>query len=259
MATVFELKKLFSLLILAFLLLAGGLFFTTPVNATETGVVCIASDVTSGCPQTSPVFSGSPGTTLTVAVNVQGSNSTNGFDISILTDPSVLNPVSIDYGSTVLPSPTFVAVECINGHVVIGSRCQATDVPGVARLAIVSLGAETTTPTTGNLFTVTFNIVSSISSTIGYQTGCTSSSVPGTSTCVTITQCQGSCSAQPVTVVDPEFAQNAPFSNGSLGGEIVRTNEPTLLTPYVAMLLTIVIISAAMVVIIRLARRTRNQ
>ncbi|HEV2118729.1 MAG TPA: hypothetical protein VGS11_01275 [Candidatus Bathyarchaeia archaeon] len=205
------LKKQFLFLLLALLFLSGSSSFPTRVSAAQSGVVCITSTDATGCPSPPPVFSGSPGTNLTVAVNIQGSNSTNGFDISLLTDPSVLNPVAIGYAATVLPSPLFVVVECINGHVVIGARCGATDVPGVARLAIVSLGAETAQPTTGNLFTVTFNIVSGTSSTIGYQTGCTSSSVTGTATCVTVTQCNGSCSAQPLTVVDPEFAQNAPF------------------------------------------------
>jgi hypothetical protein len=214
LATVFSLKKQFALLLLA-ILLAGDVFFVTRVSAAQPGVVCIVSVGTDGCPQTSPVFSGSLGTNLTVAVNIQGAIPTNGFDISILTDPSLLNPVAIDYNATILPSPHQVWNECINGNLVIGGGCSGgaigPQVPGVAELAMSSFYGLTA-PTTGVLFTVTFNILGKTNSTIGYQTGCRFSSVVGTTTCVEVTQIIGGQAAlQPIAVVDPEFFQSLPL------------------------------------------------
>src|SRR5262249_18031870 len=61
-------------------------------------------------------------------------------------------------------------------------------------------------PTTGRLFSITYHIVGSSSGTpISYPTGCTSSSVSGTTTCVAVSNAG--------TVV-PENVQGATFSAG---------------------------------------------
>jgi cohesin domain-containing protein len=203
--------KAFVIISMLILSMAGTTFAFNSVAGDQVGVVCIAQLDTVGCPSTPPTFSGNPGANLTVLVNIQNSNTTNGFDISIMTDPTILNPVAINYAGTVEPQPLFLVLECINGQLVVGSRCLPTDVPGVARLALVSLGTSTTPPTTGTLFAITFQILRAQATNIGYQTGCTSSSVAGTTTCVSITD--GTSNPVPVTIIDPEFVQTAMFSN----------------------------------------------
>src|SRR6266571_5737320 len=176
------------------------IYSTIPfVHAQSTGLVCMDSSSSTTCPSSPPTFTGSPGSSLTVAVNVQNSESFNGFDIRVQADPSIINGMSIDIAGSVIQNP-LVVDECINGFF-MGGACQPS--PGIDEVILVSM-SSTTAPTTGRLFSVTYNIVGTTTGTpITYPTGCTSSSVSGTTTCVAVSN---------GTVV-PENVQGATFSS----------------------------------------------
>src|SRR6266566_6569779 len=95
----------------------------------------------------------SPGSSLSYDVRVVGMPTFQGFDVSIQTDPAILNPVSVDTSGTMLPSPQ-VIVECINGA---GTNCGASDGPGIVHVAIVSLGGQAAGD--GLLFSITYTAV----------------------------------------------------------------------------------------------------
>ncbi len=139
------------------------------------GVVCIAPSSSSSCPSTAASFTGSVGGQLVVAVNIQGSDALNGYDITVQTNSSVLRPVSASFAGSVLP---------------LGPMCLLCPPPanitgGTVHVVIVAvLGFVSTAPTTGRLFSVTYNIVGG---------GTTSIALPS------VTVANG-----PAGVVDPE-------------------------------------------------------
>ena len=216
-ATILKNRILFSapLLLLTLVLL----FPTSTPNAHAfiTGTVCIADPSISNCPSSPPTFTGSTGSQLTVAVNVQGSDNIQGFDIHVKTDPSVLNPTSFSVAGDVLSNyPGSFGVfffGCINNTPVNGGNgcSSAVDGPGIVRVVATGLGGSgTVVPTTGLLFTITYNVVNGGSSaSIGYPTapagtvGCDPSSVSGTTTCIQVVNNAG--------VKIPENAQGANF------------------------------------------------
>jgi hypothetical protein len=210
-------KRLFCLpllLLAAFLVLPSA---TPQAHAFITGTVCIADSSSTNCASSPPTFSGSTGSQLTVAINVQGSDNIQGFDIHVKTDPSVLNPTSFSVAGDVLskyPGSFGVAFfGCINNTPInSGNGCSSTvDGPGVVRVIATGLGCcGTVVPTTGLLFTVTYAIVNGGSSaSIGYPTaqagtvGCDPSSVSGTTTCIQVANNAGA--------IIPETAQAANF------------------------------------------------
>lgn len=158
-----------------------------------TGVVCINAAGSTGCPASSLHIPGqAAGTTLTVAVNIAGSDGLSGVSVSVLTDPTILNPVSISSTGTVVPGSTLTLTDCVNGVPQSGAQCTSgVDGVGVASLGILSLGGTTIAPTTGHLFSVTYNVLAaSPLTTIGFQssaTSCSGQSVTGTTDCVLIT------------------------------------------------------------------------
>ncbi len=123
-------------------------------HAVLTGLVCIAPPDSTGCPESLPSFSGFSGTTFSVAVNIQGSESLSGFDISVATNSSVLNPLSVDLNDTIIPATVrFVAADSTG----------SVDGVGYARLAVVGVGFHTVAPTTGTLFRINYQVVGEIS------------------------------------------------------------------------------------------------
>ena len=166
-----------------------------PRARAATGLVCIADQAVnpSSCPASPPNLTGAVGSVVTVAVNIQGSDSVNGFDISVQVNPSVLDPLLIMYNGSVIQPPNFVATQSTNSTT------------GIARLGLVALGYVVTGPVTGNLFVIKYQVLSSTSGTaIAFQTGCTGTSVPNI--CVTVTNPNA----------DSESVQTATF-----GGAIV--------------------------------------
>ncbi len=172
-------------LVYCLLLLVGALNLSpvslTPVlprvNGGLVGVVCISDPTSTSCPAAPIPLSGPAGTNLEVAVNIQGSDTLNGFDIFVRADPTIVHPVNVNLTGSVLGTNILVVAQCIESS---GSGCSAQQTgPGIVRLAAVALGFATVSPTTGRLFTITYNIIQNSSGiTVDYQTGCTGTSVP---------------------------------------------------------------------------------
>lgn len=114
-----------------------------------TGVVCIASSDSMGCPQAAPVLSGASGTTFSLAVNIQGSDHFNCFDVTVTSNAGVLNPMSVDLSNTIIPaSVLFVVTRSIQ---TVGSVAYV-------EVAACGLGFQTTAPTTGTLFGINYQV-----------------------------------------------------------------------------------------------------
>src|SRR5438445_4368051 len=188
----------------------GSLSHTTTVTVIVTssgvGVVCIVPSGTTPCPSSPASITGTQGTQLRISVFIQGSGALNGFDITLLADHTVLRPAGIDLAGTVLPAPTTIIFECLGGVIIHGNVCSGS----VDTLELAAVGAPsqvTFPPTTGLLFTAIYNVTGTTSGApIGYQTGCSSSSVSGTTTCVVIAN--GSTSPVPETVQTAIFSTN---------------------------------------------------
>jgi Cohesin domain len=189
-----------------------------PAHSAITGTVCIADGSSTTCPSSPLTFTGSTGTQLTVAVNIQGSDTFNGIDIHVKTDPTVLNPVSVNTETnSVLAANSQFGLYwfgCLNGtptNASTGNVCQSgLDGPGVVHIVATALGGSVPAPATGRLFAITFNVVSgSATATIGFPTappgttGCDPSSVQGTTTCVQVVF---------TSTIDPETVEAAGFN-----------------------------------------------
>src|SRR2546425_773523 len=115
--------------ILSSFLLLLGTFFAFPVNPAHgqfTGTVCLIPSGATSCPSTPASLSGAVGTQLKVSVFIQGSDSLNGFDVTVLADHTILKPAGADLTGTVLPSPPTILVECVGGILVRGNTCAPT-------------------------------------------------------------------------------------------------------------------------------------
>jgi hypothetical protein len=190
------------------LLLIAGLFvvsvaaiprYLLPVHATGytggPGLVCLMDPSTAPgpptnpCPSTGYTFTGPYPSTpqiaptqIKIGVFINGSNTLNGFDITLKSNnTSVLIPDDYDLTGNLLGATT--AEACING---IGSGCEATDVYGTIHIA--AIGNVIAPPVTGLLFISIWNIVGNSSTLgfgVGFQIGCSGTSV-GPDVCVTI-------------------------------------------------------------------------
>ncbi len=182
---------------------------TSPAHGQFTGTVCIIPNSSNSCPSSPATITGTTGTQLRVSVFIQNSDGLDGFDITLLANHTIIKPAGADLTGTVLPGPQQVLLECIGGTLVAGNVCSSTDNADTLHFAVVDcIGcANTPTPTNGLLFTAIYNVTSASSGTrIGFQTGCSTSSVGGTTTCVTIANGGG-------TSV-PENVQTAVFTTG---------------------------------------------
>jgi hypothetical protein len=143
-------------------------------HAQTPGVVCIADPTSTSCPSSPITLSGASGTQISVAVNIQGSDSLNGFNIFVKADVSALQAVSVDLSNSVLGNNVFTAVDCID----FGPGCiTAQNGMGVVQVAMVALGSVTAAPTTGRLFSITYNLTQTAQNIkIGFQTGCSNTS-----------------------------------------------------------------------------------
>jgi len=158
-------------------------------HAQSTGTVCIADISSTSCPSTPPSFTGPLGQNQ-FAVNIQNSDRFNALDISVKTDPFVLEPASIDLTGSLIHDPRQIVRECINNNPVVGSCRSGIDDYGVVSLAVTALGYSIEAPASGRLFSITYNTGpffgdSGDSTSITFQTGCTNTSNNGF--CVTIT------------------------------------------------------------------------
>jgi len=168
--------------ILVLIIFAAAILGLTPgplgvVRAALVGKVCIADVSLNFCPPTPTIVSGTKGTPLDVAVNIQGSDTMNGFDIFVKSDTTLVKPISVDLTGTVLGTNTIIFAQCIE---IIGSGCGTLlNGPGIVRFAVAELGAVVAAPATGRLFSIRYDVLqNSTGISIGYQTGCSQSSVP---------------------------------------------------------------------------------
>jgi len=151
------------------------------------------------------VLSGQAPATVSVPINIVGSDPLNGFDIQVFADPTILSATSVSLGS-VLASPSIV-IECINGILVVGSTCAPQDAKGVVHLGAAQIGSLTSA--SGVLFTINYNVVGNTAGTpISFNTGCSGTSVAGD--CVTISN--GSPTAVPETDLGTTFANLNDFT-----------------------------------------------
>ncbi len=202
-------KIYLSICLVAALFLAPTL--STPVHAQFTGKVCLTSPGATACPSSPPTLGGTVGSQTRIAVFIQSSDGLNGFDVTLLANHNILKPAGVDLTGTVLIPPQSILVECLGGVLVQGPTCSPQDTPDTLHLAATGApGQITSTPTTGLLFTAIYNVASATSGiSVGYQTGCSSSSVSGTTTCVTIAN--GGLTPVPETVQGATFA-TTPFT-----------------------------------------------
>ena len=178
-------KSSILLILLGVLSTVTGVSFAQ-VHAQVQGIVCISDPSSTSCPATPITFAGMNGTRLDVAVNIQGSQGLNGFDIFVKADPTVLSAVSVDLTASVLGPNVLTIADCI-GFTGFGCSAPENGV-GIVRVAMVALAFSTTTPTTGHLFSVEYNTIKTVSNIkLGYQNGCTGTSV-SPDFCVTVVQ-----------------------------------------------------------------------
>ncbi len=147
------------------------------------------------CPTSPPNFQGATGTQLTVAVNVQNSPAFNGFDVQVLTDPSILQPVSDSLSGSVLQNP-FVARNSVNST------------SGLVNVAATS-SVVTTPPTTGRFFSITYNIVGTTQgSFVLFPVRCSNSS--NDSICVTVVNGANGGAVVPEDIQEANFTSSSP-------------------------------------------------
>ena len=213
-------------LIVSSLMLVFGILFLTPalapVHGQFTGTVCIIPTSSNSCPSSPAIVSGSVGTQLRVSIFMQSSDGINGFQIMLQADHTILKPAGADLTGTVLIAPQTVLAECLGGVLVRGPACSSVDTVDTLEFAANgALGQLTATPTTGLLFTAIYNVTASTAGTpIGYQMGCSNSSVSGTTTCVLIANGGG----PPV----PETVQTATFTTNTSPSFTLTANPSSL-------------------------------
>ncbi|HTD18549.1 MAG TPA: hypothetical protein VK667_03360, partial [Ktedonobacteraceae bacterium] len=153
-------------------------------SAQVVGLVCLAPSGAGGCPAPPVTITGTVGGQVNVDVLVQGSDSFSGFDITLLGNITSVKPAGVAISNSVLVGGT-VVLECIGNVLKVGPRCSPTDTANTIHLSMVGpAGFLTQFPTSGLLFSAIYNVTGTVSKTLGYQTGCSNSSVAGTSLCV---------------------------------------------------------------------------
>ena len=188
--------------------------FAPIVRAQSPGLVCLAQQQASSCPSSGPVIPGSVGSQLRVAVFIQDSAPLGAFDVTVLSNNTILQPSGVDLTGTVLLSPLNIVSECIAGVQRISSGtgypCTTADAIELAVYSCITCGL-TNNPTTGLLFTAIYNVISPTATTpIGFQTGCYPSSVGGASTCVLVTN--GGLNPVPETTQTASLTASSEFS-----------------------------------------------
>jgi len=188
------LKKPKLLLITAILLISPIAFINIPRAFAQGGTVCISDPSNFSDCNTPASFVDkalTPGSTVSVNVNIQNSDPLNGFSVAVFADSSVISGSGMSFSGSILNSAGTMQVfrECINGIPFdnpISQTCPSTDGPGVVSADAVAQGAVigSTGATSGNLFTITYTVKGFGDIPIGFNTGCSSSSVPPN--CVTI-------------------------------------------------------------------------
>jgi len=204
----------------------------TPIplaHAAATGTVCLIDPSATMCPSPPQVFTGPSavivGTQLRVGVFIQGSDSLNGFDITLFTNHTKLKPFDVDLTNSVMPptppaGTTTILLKCISGIQKGTGACNpATDTLDTIHFsesAAGSCGTATSPPcpTTGLLLTAIFNIVGDTAApiSVGFQTGCAGTSVPTGNTCVSVfSSVTGGINSETAQAATYSTTTNVPF------------------------------------------------
>ena len=199
-------------------------------NAAFGGEVCIAQNGATACPTTVPLISSSPAaipSQIRIAIVIDGSDGINGFDITLLTNSTVLKPAGYSIAGTILQGSPAALVNCIGD---VGVNCGARDTADTLHISI-SVNSLTTSPITGLLFTAIYNITGVTYNTpIAFQIGCNGTSVGGD--CVSITN--GSTNSLPETDQTAKFTNQPYFDlqpTFGLGSVTVDHGGSNLLNP----------------------------
>jgi hypothetical protein len=202
-----------ALIILPIMLFASLFVIETPSVHAATGLVCLGPDGSTTCSAPPVSITGKIGTSVRVAVVISGSDAFDTIDITVLADHTILKPTSVDSTGSILTAST--ANSCLQG-VSFGITCLATDTIDTAH--VIASGSRTTSPTTGLLFTVVYQVVANTEGTpIGFQTGCSgASSIPGL--CINVVSAGTSLSetSQGATFSTPDFIISASPSTVNL-------------------------------------------
>ena len=172
-------------------------FTVVTVTVVSGGLICLANPSIVPPPPANPCppapgasLRGLPPITparqLRVGVYVNGSDSLNTFDITLLADHTILLPVDTSLTGTILGTSPTTLIKCVGGMNKISSGpCPPTDT--VDTIHFSASGSLTTTPAIGLLFTAIYNVTGSTTTAgipIGFQIGCTNTGIPNT--CVKI-------------------------------------------------------------------------
>lgn len=157
-------------------------FPVSPVRGQLVGLVCLAPSGATACPAPPVTVSALVGSQLMVAIIVQGSDSFSGFDITLDANHTALVPTGVSLAGSLLSGGT-ILVECLGRALKAGPLCPSTDNVDTLEFGVVQ-SSLTFAPTTGLLFTAIYNVTGTVATQISYQTGCSGSSVTGTTACV---------------------------------------------------------------------------
>jgi len=120
-------------------------------------LICVAPDGASFCDETPSLISSpsTPSSQLRVAVVLDGApNSFNGFDITLLSNHTILKPAGFDLTRSILQNPRPAFVDCIGGLSKNGGKCASTDTTDTIHIATVG---DLTQGFPGLLFTAIYN------------------------------------------------------------------------------------------------------
>jgi hypothetical protein len=157
---------------------------------------------------------------IVVGVYINGSAGLDGFTVILNASYTYLKPVSVSLTGTVLLGTPTVLAECLSGVLIQGSACNSVDSINTVDVNAISASGEpdTPSPTTGLLFTVTYNVTGNAPSAgvpIGFATSnssCAFTSVSG-NVCVTIAN--GGLTANSETIQSATFDNSACVSQCS--------------------------------------------
>jgi hypothetical protein len=121
---------------------------------------------------------------MSVYVIVQGSDIFNGFDITLKANHTIIRPAGASLVGSILSDGT-IFEKCIGGVLITGTICPSTDTIDTIHFVVIRQ-LLTFAPTTALLFTAIYNVTGTATTPVLFQTGCSPSSVTGTTTCVTL-------------------------------------------------------------------------
>src|SRR6266566_3674701 len=182
-------------------------------HADRIGEICIAPHGSTSCPPTLPTIPGplpaAGKSFFLVDIAVNGSQPLSSFDITIVANSSDLLPSGAFLGSSILTN-VHELLKCIGVVNKLGSTaCPPTDTVDTIEYRVTGdLIGNAFTPVDGVLFTANYTVLTPVENIpIKFQTGCTTTSVPG-GVCVTIQA--GTFASVPETVQTAKFS-NEPY------------------------------------------------